>query len=227
MHSHITVTEIRESTTVVETTASDIEALTQCGYSADEIISLLWLRQHYQSGGSDLLPDCYDEWILLALLLEEEGDYTRAISTAQRLLRHDPLHEATYRHLMRLYAASGNHTAVVRTYQNCSTILEHELAVGPSAATREAYEQLLQTEQRCAHSTSARPSQAPQEQPFQSHQVERGKRHVRIRYRSPLGGGHRAHCRTMVMLKSAPIRLVNANDACDRSCRARRNEKAQ
>jgi hypothetical protein len=53
MNSHITVTEIRESTTVVETTASDIEALTQCGYSADEIISLLWLRQHYQSGGSD------------------------------------------------------------------------------------------------------------------------------------------------------------------------------
>jgi hypothetical protein len=48
MNSHITVTEIRESTT-----ASDIEALTQCGYSADEIISLLWLRQHYQSGGSD------------------------------------------------------------------------------------------------------------------------------------------------------------------------------
>ena len=53
MNSHITVTEIRESTTVVETTASDIEALTQCGYSEDEIISLLWLRQHYQSGGSD------------------------------------------------------------------------------------------------------------------------------------------------------------------------------
>ena len=53
MNSHMTVTEIRENTTVVETTTSDIEALTQYGYSADEIISLLWLRQHYQSGGSD------------------------------------------------------------------------------------------------------------------------------------------------------------------------------
>ena len=53
MISHITLTDIRESTGLVETTAKDIEALTQCGYSEDEIISLLWLRQHYQSGGSD------------------------------------------------------------------------------------------------------------------------------------------------------------------------------
>ncbi len=51
MISHIT--DIRESTRLVETTANDIEALTQCGYAEDEIISLLWLRQHYQSGGSD------------------------------------------------------------------------------------------------------------------------------------------------------------------------------
>jgi hypothetical protein len=53
MISHITLTDIRESTRLVETTANDIEALTQCGYAEDEIISLLWLRQHYQSGGSD------------------------------------------------------------------------------------------------------------------------------------------------------------------------------
>ena len=53
MISHITITNIRESTRLVETTAHDIEALTQGGYSEDEILSLLWLRQHYQSGGSD------------------------------------------------------------------------------------------------------------------------------------------------------------------------------
>jgi hypothetical protein len=53
MISHITITEIRESPRLDETTANDIEALTQCDYAEDEIISLLWLRQHYQSGGSD------------------------------------------------------------------------------------------------------------------------------------------------------------------------------
>jgi hypothetical protein len=53
MNSQIIIAEMSESATVVATTASDIDALTQYGYSADEIISLLWLRQHYQSGGSD------------------------------------------------------------------------------------------------------------------------------------------------------------------------------
>ena len=53
MNSQIIITETSESTTAVETTATDIENLIQCGYSEDEIISLLWLRQRYQSGGSD------------------------------------------------------------------------------------------------------------------------------------------------------------------------------
>ena len=209
----------------------------------DHFAQRLALEQAVRVYAGDLLPDCYDEWILpernrlsqlfldvlerLSRLLEQEGDYTKAISTAQRLLRHDPLHEATYRHLMRLYASSGNQTAVVRTYQNCSTILEHELAVGPSAATHQVYEQLMQMEYRSVQSPPARSSQAPQERQFLVHRVESGKRHVRIRYRSPLGGVHRVPCRTIETLKSAPIRIVNAGNACDRSCRARRNEKAQ
>jgi hypothetical protein len=53
MISHNTLTDIHECTRLVETTANDIEALSVCGYSEDEIISLLWLRQHYLSGGSD------------------------------------------------------------------------------------------------------------------------------------------------------------------------------
>jgi hypothetical protein len=51
--SHISLTDIHDHTRLVEISANDIEALTKCGYSEDEIISLLWLRQHYQSGGSD------------------------------------------------------------------------------------------------------------------------------------------------------------------------------
>jgi hypothetical protein len=53
MISHNTLTDIHERTRLVETTANDIKALSVCNYSEDEIISLLWLRQHYQSGGSD------------------------------------------------------------------------------------------------------------------------------------------------------------------------------
>jgi hypothetical protein len=56
MISHNTHMDIRENTRLVEATADDLEALTRCGCSEDEITSLLWLRQHYQSGGSDRAP---------------------------------------------------------------------------------------------------------------------------------------------------------------------------
>ncbi len=110
----------------------------------------------------DLLPGCYDEWILterdrlrqeflkalerLADLQEQERDYDAAIDTAQHLLRHDSLREATYRHLMRLYATSGDRAAALRIYHTCSTVLERELAAQPSKATRESYERLLSNE---------------------------------------------------------------------------------
>lgn len=108
----------------------------------------------------DLLPGCYDEWILperdrlqqaflkvlerLIALQEEEGDYDAAISTARRLLGHDPLHEATYRHLMRLYVNSGDPASALRVYYTCATILERELATEPSPATQEVYARLMQ-----------------------------------------------------------------------------------
>jgi hypothetical protein len=36
-----------------EDTATGIDMLTQQGFTTDEVISLLWLRQWYQNGGSD------------------------------------------------------------------------------------------------------------------------------------------------------------------------------
>ncbi len=36
-----------------ETTTSERDMLTQCGFTPEEIASLLWLRQWYQNGGSD------------------------------------------------------------------------------------------------------------------------------------------------------------------------------
>ena len=110
----------------------------------------------------DLLPSCYDDWIipererLRAALLdalerlsrwyEQQGDYLAAIGCVQRLLRHDPLREATYRQLMRLHALSGDRTGALHAYRTCQTVLERELGVEPSQATRETYERLMQAE---------------------------------------------------------------------------------
>ena len=115
--------------------------------------------QHYQG---DLLPNCYDEWILperdrlqqmclaalerLMELLEQAGNYAGAIRVAQRLLRLDPLQEATYRCLMRLYAARGDRGAVSRTYQSCAAVLKRELAIDPGLTTRTTYERLMRAE---------------------------------------------------------------------------------
>src|SRR6266566_4694274 len=77
-------------------------------------------------------------------LLEQERNYAAAIQVAQHLLRHDSLHEATYRQLMRLCALRGDRAAALRVYHTCASRLERELGIAPSEATRQAYELLLQ-----------------------------------------------------------------------------------
>jgi predicted ATPase len=82
----------------------------------------------------------------LIRLLEDRRDYRSAICYAQRLLGHDPLHEETYLRLMRLHAIDGNRPHALRVYHTCLTTLQRELGVEPMAATRKAYERLLNTE---------------------------------------------------------------------------------
>ena len=120
------------------------------------------LEQAVTIYGGDLLPSCYDDWIIpireelrqaylralerLVHLLEEQRDYQAAIRFAQQLQRYDPLHEATYRNLIRLHALNSDRAGALHVYHSCTTVLKRELDVEPSAATREAYEQLLGTE---------------------------------------------------------------------------------
>ncbi len=117
------------------------------------------LEEAVDSYGGDLLPSCYDDWIFpirerlsqaylraLEQLVEiQEGsqEYDAAIKNAQRLLRHDQLHEISYRRLMRLHSLNGDKARALRTYHTCVDTLENELGFDPSVSTRELYEQLL------------------------------------------------------------------------------------
>ncbi len=117
------------------------------------------LEQAVAAYHGDLLPSCYDDWALaererlrqafartaerLIDVLEGQRHYSDAIRQAERLLRHDPLHEATHRQLMRLHALSGDRARALRVYHTCATVLERELAVEPSPATQQVYERLL------------------------------------------------------------------------------------
>ena len=107
----------------------------------------------------DLLPACYDDWVIpererlqalfvsvlqrLARRLEEAGDYPQAIDCLWRLLRCDPLLEGPYRDLMRLHALRGDRAAAIHAYHTCAATLQRELGIEPSPVTREAYERLL------------------------------------------------------------------------------------
>ncbi len=131
---------------------AEFESAVECGAYA-EAVNL------YRG---DLLPCCYDDWILplrerlrqafagaleqLVERLENERDLHAAIGYVQRLLQHDPLREETHRRLIRLYALSGDRAAALRAYHACATILQRELDVEPGPATREVYERLLSLE---------------------------------------------------------------------------------
>jgi predicted ATPase/DNA-binding SARP family transcriptional activator len=120
----------------------------------------------------ELLPDCYDEWILperdrlrqrhlqvlehLLRLFEVQGDNVTAIRYAQRLLGLAPLSEDLYRRLMRLFALNNDRASALHVYHTCVTTLQRELGVDPDPATREAYERLMQ------HETPVIPARAQQ-----------------------------------------------------------------
>jgi DNA-binding SARP family transcriptional activator len=110
----------------------------------------------------DLLPSCYDEWIMpererlrnlfiqgmdrLITLLEERQYYRDAIKGALRLLQTDNLRETTYRTLIRLHALNDDRAAALNVYHTCVRVLSEELGVEPDESTRELYEQLLKSE---------------------------------------------------------------------------------
>ena len=53
MNTDIQAEEQFEMETQVQVTGTETDLLAQCGFSAEEIVALLWLRQWYQTGGSD------------------------------------------------------------------------------------------------------------------------------------------------------------------------------
>jgi DNA-binding SARP family transcriptional activator/predicted Ser/Thr protein kinase len=69
-----------------------------------------------------------------------QAAYERAIQYARRWLALDPLHEPAHRHLMQLYAWSGQRAAALRQYAECEQVLYEELGVPPEEETTQLYE---------------------------------------------------------------------------------------
>ncbi|MDH3236792.1 MAG: adenylate cyclase, partial [Alphaproteobacteria bacterium] len=73
----------------------------------------------------------------------EAGQTAAGLALGERLLALDPTVEAAHRAMMRLHAASGGRSAVVKQYRRCRDVLARELQVEPEAATETLYRELV------------------------------------------------------------------------------------
>lgn len=119
----------------------------------------LRLKSAIDQYAGELFPTCVDEWIQaqrtlfhnqlidalgqLIGLTEARQAWDDAQHYAERLLMHDPLHEATYCRVMQLHARQGDIASVMRTYDRCCKQLADELNVEPNETTKLLYKQLV------------------------------------------------------------------------------------
>jgi len=106
----------------------------------------------------DLLPACYDDWVLderaklraeaygaLVRLTEEAAgrdDHKATIKRAQRVIDLEPTEEAAVRMQMEAHLALGDRTAALRSYHRYAEVLERDLEVAPGEAIGAIYKQL-------------------------------------------------------------------------------------
>ena len=159
-------------------TTLDVELFVTCLAQARQAnrqeVAQVALEQAVALYTGDLLPDCYDDWLLpereqlrqhyiraleqLVGLLEQKRELTSALDYAQRILQCDALHESTYRLLMRLHVLNGDRSTALRVYHTCVTTLQDELGVEPSQETQQLYQRLL--------SGPNAPAEVPGEMPY-------------------------------------------------------------
>lgn len=133
----------------------------------------------------DLLPGCYDEWVLLerhrlsgafagalrqlVILCEAEGHSDCAIQYAHQALSADPYQEEIYHYLIRLYMATGQPVVALHQYHELERMLDQQFGQSPSPAIRSLVAGLQKREGRSAEVRKQRPTKvvptAPPEPP--------------------------------------------------------------
>lgn len=97
---------------------------------------LLLVRERLQRQVLDALQG-------LASYHESEGTYQQAINFMQKAVELEPWREEAHRHLMQLFAHSGQRIAALAQYERCVRLLRDELGVEPSNETVMLYQTIL------------------------------------------------------------------------------------
>lgn len=116
------------------------------------------LERAARAYSGDLLPACYDDWVLderarlqseaydvllrLAEVAAERDDPRATLKHAQRIIDLEPTDEAAVRLQMEAHLALADKAAALRCYHRHAEVLERELAVLPGEAIEDLYQQL-------------------------------------------------------------------------------------
>jgi DNA-binding SARP family transcriptional activator len=98
---------------------------------------------------ADLLPDWYEDWVLvetaewrqlrlhaleaMAGNLAAECRWAEAISAAQAAIRGEPLRETSHAALIRVFLAEGNQTEALDQFERYRSLLNSELSLDPTS----------------------------------------------------------------------------------------------
>ncbi|HEY3311753.1 MAG TPA: AAA family ATPase [Anaerolineales bacterium] len=141
----------------------DVESFERClVMQPGKAVRQAALQQAVTLYTGDLLPACYDEWLVpfrtrlheahfsaleaLAALAEDLRDYHLALNYALQLVQADPLHPAANEKLVRLHALLGDRPAALKAYQAYSALLMAELGTQPDLDLQALHRQLQQLE---------------------------------------------------------------------------------
>ena len=106
----------------------------------------------------DLLPDWYEDWVLLErerfrqVRLHALDNLCERLTTAGRLeealeaglfaVAAEPLRESAHRALVRIHLAEGNTAEAIRQYRLCRRLLKEQLGVEPSPQMQQLFQEV-------------------------------------------------------------------------------------
>jgi SARP family transcriptional regulator, regulator of embCAB operon len=132
------IVDIRESKQLAHRLLEPDSAHLSTKEAAEAVVSL----------SADLLPDWYEEWVLIetaewrqlrlhaleamAEKLTAEGRWAEAIAAAQAAIRGEPLRETSHAALIRVFLAEGNQTEALGQFEVYRALLNDELSLDPT-----------------------------------------------------------------------------------------------
>ncbi|MFZ4634536.1 MAG: AfsR/SARP family transcriptional regulator [Saprospiraceae bacterium] len=105
----------------------------------DEFLSHIRYEEWCESERDKLKETCLFMLHRVSTHLFERKNYEQCVHICQRMLEKDPCLEEVHRKLMVCFYHLGHHDLATKQYTKCEKILEKELSLSPSEATRNMY----------------------------------------------------------------------------------------